>query len=93
MRSCLTRLESNRDFKKLIADGYLKDEAVRLVHLKADPSMQTPDRQAAIDRDISGIGALLQYFRTVDFMAGQAIKSIEADEATREEVLAEGNEA
>lgn len=89
LHKSLVRLEDNRDFRKLIKDGYLRDEAVRLVHLKADPAYQTPERQAAIIGDISAIGGLLQFFRTVAHNASVAEKAIDADEAERDEILAE----
>jgi hypothetical protein len=85
------RLLSNRDFRLVIRDGYLRDEAVRLVHLKADPSMQTPERQASIDRDITSIGSLLQYFRTVEQSASIAAKAIELGEVERDEILNGGD--
>ena len=85
----LQRLTLNKDFNLVIKDGYLKDEAIRLVHLKADPSMQTPERQAAIVRDLDAIGGLLSYFRTVGANAVLALKSIEMAEATRDELLGE----
>lgn len=85
----LLRLGSNRDFKKIILEGYFEREAVRLVHLKADPAMQTPDKQASIVAQIDAIGALSTYFRTLDFNARQARKAIAADEQTIEELAAE----
>lgn len=83
------RLRSNKDFKSVIVDGYLSKEAIRLVHLKADVSMQTAERQAAIIKQIDAIGMLSQYFDTVRHSASQAMKNIASDEATRDEVLAE----
>jgi hypothetical protein len=74
------RLQENRDFKTVIQNGYLKDEAVRLVHLKADPNMQTPERQEAILGGINGIGQLLSFFNAMRFNANQAKKAIEAGE-------------
>lgn len=85
----LERLSSNRDFKKVIKEGYFKDEAIRLVHLKADPSMQTPERQAAVVKSIDAIGALSEYFRTMEYRATQAAKAIEYDLETRNELLGE----
>lgn len=85
----LQRLEANRDFQKVIQEGYLKAEAVRLVHLKADPSMQTPDRQASVIAQIDAIGGLASYFRTVSFNANIAVKAVENDEATLEDIAAE----
>lgn len=85
----LERLKSNRDFKRLVLDGYFKSEAIRLVHLKSDPSMQTAERQAAILSDINAIGSFSQYLAVVTQMAGLASKAIVADEQTIEEISAE----
>jgi hypothetical protein len=80
MNAALERLSRNPDFKAVLTDGYLKTEAVRLVHLKSDPHMQTPDRQAGVVRDIDAIGGLVSYFRTVAHNAQVALKAIEAGE-------------
>ena len=88
----LERLESNRDFNTVITEGYLAKEAIRLVHLKADPQMQRPEKQVSIAAQIDAIGHLAQYFRTVGQLARMAVKSIETSEAVREEMLAEENE-
>lgn len=93
LEKSLNRLASNQDFRKVVLVGYFEKEAVRLVHLKCDPSYQTPERQAAIDKDIVSIGGLVQYFRTVEHNAAIAEKSIEADQFAREELLAEGEDA
>jgi hypothetical protein len=85
----LQRLTENRDFRKVIKEGYLEREAIRLVHLRGDPAFQTPERQAAVLGQIDAIGQVLSYFRTVSFNASIAEKAIESDEATRDEILAE----
>lgn len=85
----LQRLIENRDFRLVIKEGYLEKEAIRLVHLRGDPAFQTPERQAAVLGQIDAIGQLLGYFRTISFNASSALKSIEADEAARDEILAE----
>ena len=72
----LTNLRQNPDFKKLMIDGYLKNEAIRLVHLKADPSMSSQANQAAVIRDIDAIGAIDQYFRAIAMMGARAEISI-----------------
>lgn len=87
LNSMLERLKLNRDFKKLILEGYFRDEAVRLVHLKADPSMQTPQRQESIVGQIDAIGALSSYLHMVAYNAQIASKGIEAGEAARDEIL------
>lgn len=85
----LNRLQSNKDFQELILTGYFKDEAVRLVHLKGDPNMQEPAKQAAIVLQIDAIATLSQFFYTVTHLAKLAEKSIADGEATREELLNE----
>lgn len=90
MGEALERLKGNRDFKKVILEGYFEQEAIRLVHLKSAPNMQSAESQKSIDQQIVSIGSLEQYFRTVYFMADMANKTIEENEALREEMLQEG---
>lgn len=85
----LERLRQNRDFKAVILDGYFKQEAIRLVHLKADPAMQSPDMQKSIVAQMDAIGSLNQYFTAVYQQASIARKAIASDEETRDEILAE----
>ena len=87
--NAVERLRSNRDFKTVIGNGYFKEEAIRLVHLKADPIMQTADKQADIVKQIDAIGALVSFFGVAEHRAAMASKAIEADEEARDELLAE----
>lgn len=93
----LHNLASNPDFKKVISEGYLKHEAVRLVHLRADPELQSPAQQAAILRDIDSIGVLAEYLRVVRKQGEIAERSIADGEAAIAEIeeeeaeLKEGN--
>lgn len=89
IEAAMIRLKENRDFQKVILKGYFEQEAVRLVHLMADPSMQTKERQDSIHFQQRAIAGLADYFRTVSFNAGVARKAISSDEATIEEILAE----
>lgn len=86
----LERLQSNRDFKLLINEAYLRNEAIRLVHAKSDPATQDPDKQAAIIRDIDGIGCLLAFLRNTRQLAEMAGRAIE--NADRELQLIEEEE-
>jgi len=85
----LTRLGANRDFRRVIEDGYFEKEAVRLVHLKADPNMQSAERQAQIVKDLDAIGSLSQFFTTIKQKASIASKAVQADEETRAELTQE----
>ncbi len=82
----LERLQSNRDFKKLIMEGFFEKEAIRLVHLKGDVNMQSAESQKSIINQMDAIGALSQYFFTVRYKAGMAAKAIAYDEETRDEL-------
>lgn len=76
----LANLRENKDFKKVILEGYFEKEAVRLVMLKADPQMQKPEYQASIIKQIDAIGALNDYFNTVFFNHNKALSSIRTAE-------------
>lgn len=90
---CLTRLQANPDFKTIIAQGYLRDEAVRLVHAKSNIALQSAESQAAIIKQIDAIGCVEAYFREVERQAKQAISNIEADEETIHDLMHEDAEA
>ena len=86
----IERLRNNKDFKKVIIEGYFEKEAIRLVHLKADSNMQSEESQKAIVAQMDAIGTLAQYLQTQGMLANMAGKVIEADEQTRDELLEEG---
>lgn len=88
--NALDRLVHNPDFKRVVAQGYLNQEAIRLVHLKADPAMQRPDTQAAIVRDIDAIGALASYFNVIRRHAAMAADQMNDAEEMRSQILDEG---
>jgi hypothetical protein len=87
--SSLERLRNNRDFKKVIIDGFFEKEAIRLVHLKSDYNMQDDESQKSIVAQMDAIGTLSQYFSKVRHEGMLAQKAIESDEETRDELLTE----
>lgn len=87
----LERLRKNRDFHAVITKGYLIDEALRLVYLKADPAMQSPVNQASIEKQIDALGGLNSYMNTITFLGRQALRTIEADNETLEYIRANPN--
>lgn len=86
----LDKLTRNRDFKMVVLDGFFEKEAIRLVTLKADPNMQDEDSQRAIIAQMDSIGGFRQYLSGVIQMGRMAEKAMADDQATREELLAEG---
>lgn len=85
----LERLKRNQDFKKIVLDGYFRDEAIRLVHLKSDPNMTSPEAQRSIVSQMDAIGTLSSYFNTAMQRAALALKTLTADEEMRDELLQE----
>jgi hypothetical protein len=84
--NAMDRLRKNRDFKKVIEVEYLKEEAVRLVHLKADPNMQDERGQARVLRDLDAIGSFTQYIDLVTAKAEAAKEALDECEDLRAEL-------
>lgn len=87
----LERLHKNEDFKAVVLEGYFKEEAQRLVQMKAHPAMQAEEQQKNVMKAIDAIGGLQQHFHQIFLMANQAEESIrQAQEELSE--MAEGGE-
>lgn len=89
----LERLAKNRDFKKIIMDGYLKDEVVRTMTLKAHPMWDHPVKQERLNRALDGASFLQAYLGQIEQEAEVYARAIAEDEATlaelREQELAQ----
>lgn len=85
----LDKLTENLEFNTLIMTGYFTEEAARLVLLKADPNMMGEREQAHVNRLIDGIGALRQYFSTIERIGEMSTRAMAEHEMTREELLHE----
>ena len=77
----LTRLQNNADFKLVITDGYMEDEAIRLVHLLGDARFNSDDKKAAYREDFQermiGVARLSEYFRSIFQLSGQAQRELD----------------
>ncbi len=76
----LKKLVKNREFKKLILEGYFEDRAIELVSAKAQPNMDTDEMQATIVREIDAIGGLQQWFSYLRMEASAAEKAVSQHE-------------
>jgi hypothetical protein len=85
----LERLKQNKDFQLVVLDGYFKNEAVRLVHLKGDPNMQSMDSQDSIVKQIDAISAFNAFMTTGFQKAAMAEKTLDSADELRDEILAE----
>lgn len=82
----LKRLYNNPDFQEILVKGYFEREPIRLVHLKSDPHMQTPEQQAGIIKEMDGVGSLRGYFQVIFMQAQHAIDAISESEEVLEEI-------
>lgn len=85
----IERLHKNPDFKNVILVGYLEKEAIRLVHLRTDPNVQSPQQQADIIRQIDAIAALKDFLRVRLMLADKAPQAIEEAEDLRTALINE----
>lgn len=90
-RDMVRRLTLNPEFKKLVSEGYFKDEAARLVGLLSDPSAAS--HRQAIQEAMIGISNFQSFLRDIVRMGNVAADEIgdyeEAlDEARGEELVA-----
>lgn len=88
-RDMLNNLRNNPDFKEIFIDGYLREEAARLVGLKADPNMQEPEQQKFVDDSITGIGVFNQYLMVINQMGNQMENSMKSAERMQETLTEE----
>lgn len=88
----LNRLEKNADYKLLIGNGYLKEEALRIVSLRTDPSTQSELSQRNLIRDIDGIASFQDYLRHIRIDGENAKNSVNQSEQTLEAALIEENQ-
>lgn len=84
----IERLKNNTDFKKVFMDEYFQQEAIRLVHLRKDPNLQSAEQQASILGQMDAIGHLMEFLNHRLQWADIARKQLEDTEAELEAYLA-----
>lgn len=83
----LGRLAKNRDWKKLIDELYLKDEAVRLTHLLAHPGMQDELSQKELHNQQLAIAYFRAFLARTEAFAEQAKGALDTMQETEAELL------
>ena len=81
------KLTSNREYKKLVLEGYFKEEASRLALLTADPSLR-PEMREDVFLSLQGISKMNEYMRYIIIQGNQA----ESELKEYEEALDEARE-
>lgn len=85
--AALARLEQNMDFQILIKQTFLRDEAIRLVHLRAEPNADIK----VIDNGLDAIANLGAFFRHIRQKGDLAEKAIEDGESMLTQLYSERN--
>lgn len=80
MWASLERLHENKDFQRLILEGYFKDKAVNGVSLLAQDHIIQNGRRTQVMEDLIAISKLEDFFITV-----QSLGSIPSDDDESEE--------
>ena len=91
-KDACNRLTDNKDFQKIVVEGYLQNFAARQVMLRADPEFKDPEKQADVLKAIDGIGQFRMFMLNIMAQGTAAQNAIEGDEATLEEIRNEGGE-
>ena len=86
-RAAAQRLAKNKDFQKLVLEGYFVDEAARLALLYSDPNMA--QHREHIEKDLYGVGGFKRYMSTIIQMGNIAENEMSDHEQTLEELRAE----
>lgn len=78
----LDRLMKNEDFKRIILNEYLREEAIRATMLKADPQMASEENQKRVENTLIGVSQLNQFIQRIRVMGAMAERDLpEAEEA------------
>ena len=87
----LNKLKNNPEFKAVILDGYLAQEAIRLVLLKAEFD-QDEGKRASVNTQIDAIGAFNKYLQAIHTKTLMAKSAIEDGNAQLAEIYNTGED-
>ena len=81
-RDALYRLLVNPDFKSLLLEGYIKDEAIRGTKLLGDPAMRANQRafDSTVD-ELKAIGLFDNHLRAIELIGRNASEQLAAYDA------------
>lgn len=82
------KLATYPEFRKLVLDGYFRDEAARLAHLSSDPNLPEDIRNHVL-RDMQGVGAFKRFLMTIRQLGEMAAREIDEAGQALEELRAE----
>jgi hypothetical protein len=86
-KNLVEKLMRNREYRRIIEDGYFKEEAARLAGCSADPAME--QYRDDIFLGIQAISKLQQYMRTLVQMGNIAERDLNEHNEALDELRAE----
>lgn len=89
LKDAVVKLSNNREFRKIITEGYFKNEAARLTHLFSDPTILLNNQQEMVRNDLLGIGGLERYLRVLVQQGNAAQDALMEQEETLDELRSE----
>ena len=84
------KLSKNESFKKIIMEGYFKDEAARLAGMLAEPQMADELNQREITSALKAIGHLRQYLINIHRTHVTLETSLQDHKNLADEIRSEG---
>lgn len=90
VRDALVRLEKNRDFRKVVSEGFLKDFALNTIAVRGRPEFRNnPMLIESNTRKLDAMGELQEYFRNVHANGKMMEGSLVEARELRNEVMGE----
>lgn len=91
LRDAILRLSGNHDFRKVINEGFLRDEAARSIRMAGEPTLSAQEKTALIEMALAA-GHLQRYLSANVQMGNMAENNIHQIDGQLEELRAEGDE-
>ena len=91
LRDQILKLSGNHDFRKVINEGFLRDEAARSIRMAGEPTLSAHEKSGLIEMALSA-GHLQRFLSAHVQMGNQAAETIIQYDAALEEMRAEGGE-
>tara|TARA_R110000744_G_scaffold353209_1_gene459516 strand:+ start:199 stop:498 length:300 start_codon:yes stop_codon:yes gene_type:complete len=76
----LEQLKQNKQFKKVILEGYFKDKAVNGVSLLAQHAVVSGGHRSSVMEDLIAISSLEDFFVTIENLGATPLESDEDEE-------------
>ncbi|MEQ1950925.1 hypothetical protein [Mesorhizobium sp. CN2-181] len=91
-RDMMVKLTNNREFKKLIVEGFMKDECSRYTHLSTQPGISLQDRADALAA-AQAAGHLKRWINAIIMMGNNAEGELGEAKELLDELRAEAADA